>query len=292
MRTCLTISCGVILAWMALGLAGCDGPDALGMGRAADPHRSDASLVGGPVPLAEARMVAGRCVEALPEETDAKLRTAFESAVVHLLADRSAAARAIAAAQLGEFRQPAACDALRLALREEAAPVRAAAAKALGAIRDKTTMIPLANALDDEDADVRRAAAGALGQLENPQAVDALARTLRDADAETRTAAARSLGQLRNPQAVGPLAAALQDPAVPVRAAAAGALGLLPTRDAVEPLLAALKDSAALVRYQAANALGALADSRAYAALGILAQSDPDPSVRNAAAAALKRIQP
>jgi HEAT repeat protein len=87
------------------------------------------------------------------------------------------------------------------------------------------------------------------------------------------------------------LVRSLSDDAALVRHAAAGALGAIGDRAATAALIARLKDRHPAVRAAAVFALGRIADPAAAAALQDSIRTDPDESVRAAAAEAAKKLQ-
>lgn len=144
---------------------------------------------------------------------------------------------------------------------------------------------------------VRREAATVLGQLGDSQAVGPLITALQDQDSTVRQAVATALGQLGDSQAVGPLITALLDqsrsPAG--RQAAATALAQLGDLQAVEPLITALERTQHYIVRQAAAAalkrLGWQPDrSEAAALYYITILQDQNSAVRQAAASALGQL--
>lgn len=248
------------------------------------------------MPLREATMVADRADEQMagsPRAPEAKVRQAFREEIVQLLAHGQAERRAEAAEQLGEFRRPAAVEALYLAsgVGEPNRAVRAAAVEAIGAIGQTDTAMIVAARLDDPAVEVREAAAEAVGKLGNPQVVSLLADAVSDPEERVRDSACRSLGLLRDARATESLLEALRDPSPKVRASAAGALGRVGNDQAVVPLILALNDTSPLVRYQAVGALASLGDARGIEPIRSLMQRDPDDSVRSRAKNALENLK-
>ena len=208
------------------------------------------------------------------------------------------------------------------ALRDTDRNLRRAAAEGLGEIGDPQAAPALIVALEDEHWSVRSAAAAALGRVGSPKATLALALRADDPDDTVRRAAVTALGELRDPRAAARLIAALADPALQAAAREAlrrlgpaalpemeqamtlGALGADARRLLVDLagrfedpaarrlLLAALEDAAPAVRAEAATALGDGGFREALRPLLDRKASDPAPEVRQAAASALRKLQP
>ncbi len=154
-------------------------------------------------------------------------------ALMQLLKDKNAEARANAARSLGDRSDKRAVPALIEALTDEDPLVRANAAKALGDIgdrSDKRAVPALIEALTDEDPLVRANAAQALGDIgdkSDKRAVPALIEALTDEDPLVRANAAEALGDIgdkSDKRAVPALIEALKDEDPLVRANAAKAL--------------------------------------------------------------------
>lgn len=222
-----------------------------------------------------------------------------------------------AAVRLGRTADRSAVPALIGALEDPVKDVRREAAKALGAIKDGSAVGPLVDAMGDADKNVRFYAAYALGEIKDPKAADALLGGLRDPEWCVRDQAAWALREIGAPTLVGPLAAALTDPNADVshvfwllrhaggrravehvaallenpdartRTRAVVALYELHTAEAVAPLIAALADVDPGVRRLAIGALLEIGDDRARKPLRDLAAREKDPSVRQAAEAAV-----
>ena len=121
------------------------------------------------------------------------------------------------------------------------------------------------------------------------KAIEGCVETLdREKDAATRSAALCTLEQIRDARAAWPVVRMLGDPQVgQVAVFLAARMGQI----AVEPLLLSLRDENPAVRTRSAVALGEMREPRAVPALREMSQ-DPDPSARNAASTALRRIAP
>lgn len=184
------------------------------------------------------------------------------------------------------------------ALTSDSVEARREAALALGQVgrRTEAEAIPaLQKALADPDAFVRLHAAAALGTI-GPRAaatVPSLVERLADRDPMVADGAAKALGRL-GAKASAALSKALDPQESPedVRVLAAFALGGLGA-DGVSPLLRGLNDRSAAVRRTTARALGKSGGLAASAVkpLERLAEQDPDPRVRQAAAAAVRSIR-
>ncbi|MBI3912137.1 MAG: HEAT repeat domain-containing protein [Armatimonadetes bacterium] len=132
----------------------------------------------------------------------------------------------------------------------------------------------------------RRAAVGALGRIGDPRATAPLLRLLPE-DETLRVEIVLALGQIGSPEAVPDLVEhGLGGVSETVRQAAADALRRI-GGPAVPTLINALKDANAYRRAGAASALGGMKDQPAAIQAAVLALSDPDEKVREAAARAL-----
>jgi len=185
-----------------------------------------------------------------------------------------------------------AVPALIEALRHRNVLIRALAAEVLGEIGDAGAVEAMLPLLQERTDWVRREAVTALGKLGDPRAGDALLAMLGDTDLEVREVAAEALGRLKHAAAVEPLWRALDDRCENVQVAAAVALEQL---NATEILLDALCHGSADVRACVAFDLAPEALSapqRARAREALLANlADPDREVRDAAAAALRKLE-
>ena len=142
------------------------------------------------------------------------------------------------------------------------------------------------------DVEVRIRAVELLARRAEPEAQAAVVDALGDPDEGVRRAALSSVGPVSSPALLAAVAALVREsPSWPLRVRAAEALGHLgagphPQESIVETLAAAARgDSFALVREAAARALAAIDAPEAKRVLDELAHSDPEPRVREAAAA-------
>ena len=179
---------------------------------------------------------------------------------------------------------------LRSALNDSDACVRRSAAQLLGRARVTNLSAQLGAELRSANAGTREAALLALGHFDKPTGFNAARAALRDTEAGVRAAAAWVLGVIERSEGVTPLANAARDSDVRVRRVVAWALGAIESSSALPTLTEMLRDPESSVRIQAALALGALENADATAPLTRLLQTDRDPQVRRAAAAALGKI--
>lgn len=125
---------------------------------------------------------------------------------------------------LGAIEDPAAVEALGVAIRDREIIVREQAAWGLGAIEARTAVPLLAPALSDRSPVVREMAAWALGAIEDRSAVAALVPLLGDVDPGVREQAAWALGSIGDEAASDALIALMDDRDVEVRRMAMWAL--------------------------------------------------------------------
>lgn len=145
----------------------------------------------------------------------------------------------------------------------------------------------LVELLADPDSDVRRTAAEALGKVGHKSSTGSLIMVLDDPDARVREAAALALGRLGDGKSGMALAKHLDDSAESVRMASALALGEIEfSADREAQTLAVLRHPQGSARIAATRALLSL-DTVSLSADLIHALRDPDPRVRQGAAAAL-----
>ncbi|KAF5062082.1 HEAT repeat [anaerobic digester metagenome] len=191
----------------------------------------------------------------VPERRVTYLRGRGDSAgLVRLLTRGEPAVRHLAAAALGELRDPVALPALVAALQgpdEEGVRWRAAEALVkLGSCALDNLIVLAAH----DDPDVRWKACVSLGEIGDVRAAPALVDRLADHDRFVRTRAVSALVRLGSP-ALPLLTIALEDPDVRVRVGAADVLGQIGDAAAIEGLLIAIKDPVESVRRSAAVAL-------------------------------------
>lgn len=122
------------------------------------------------------------------------------------------------------------------------------------------------------------------------EAIPPLIALLSDPERAVRGRAAGALGRCGG-KAIAPLRALLKDDDPQLRQYAVLALGSTRNKRAVRPTVSMLSDPDDEVRRRAAVALGWLGNDYAEDALLQAANDDPIPAVRDAARAALERIQ-
>ena len=188
---------------------------------------------------------------------------------------------------------------------------RIAAVKALVSLQARNAVPALLPMLQDQDVHIRHTAAWALGELGDHGNAAELITLLEDRELEVRKAAIKALAQLGERQAVTPLIKLLGDGDSDIRNAAAKALAALGEprwhewvtgtdddfvklaqcgdRRAAPPLTKALEHSAWFVRKTAIEGLGRLGGKN-FLGLFRKALQDKHPDVREAAAAALKKL--
>jgi HEAT repeat protein len=276
-------------------------PDAIGRVEAylADGHAATQAAAAEALGRADANLVLPLLLRALdrPESRHAAVRALGHLGpercmpLAALLEDRDprvrqAAAEGLTRCATAEVRQQI-TDALGS---EEDAAVRRALIGALGAAGGSEAVDPLEARLDDADPAARYAAIRALGRTAAPQALRPLVRVLTEPDGEFRAAALHALGELGDPRAAQPLARHLAAADDDIRLTAAFALRDLAAPQAVEYLAAALDDRAWAVRHAAVRTLAILGATAVLPRLSELADSDPDPLVRDAARNAARAL--
>jgi HEAT repeat protein len=225
-------------------------------------------------------------------------------ALTEALLDGESDVRALAAKALGRIGPEAKTAAPRLAaaLKDKEAAVRIHAALALRQTDGRDDGLPvLTEALKAKEAHVREQACLALSGFggKAASAVPALVElALRDATPKVRSSAAEALGKIGPPADVfDRLGAALKDEDEQVRLSVALALwgkGKASLRaDLVTVATAALKSQSASIRKRAAVVLGEFgAEAREAVPALVEALRESDATVRQAAAAALRRVDP
>jgi len=149
---------------------------------------------------------------------------ALEAIMVALKANEPAVREAALMALWGT-KEPRAVDAVLAVLKKDDDPaLQEKAALLLGQMGDLRAVSTLIGALGNEDVNVRISSTRALAALKDPSTVPALINALGDEDAMVRDSSAWALGELKDPRAVESLQAALKDEDPDVRSEAAGAL--------------------------------------------------------------------
>jgi HEAT repeat protein len=186
---------------------------------------------------------------------------------------------------------PDALETLIRAVRTDTASVRAAAARALRHVDDRTACDTLRDALSDTDHWVRYYAARALAEQRDTASVDRLLHVAQhDPAMQVRIAAIDALGELATSHLVGELRALSAHDSPEIGAAALRALGRVATSDVLPELQRALRHAEPARRHAAVAALAAHGSADAATALAWAAAADPDASVADAAADALRTI--
>lgn len=145
---------------------------------------------------------------------------------------------------------------------------------------------------ESQEDEVRERAAYRLAQIGDPIATDVLISALDDPDADVRFSAAEALGKLGSEAeaAVKPLIRLLDDEDPDVCAAAAFALGCIGRKEAINPLADHLTNRDRYVRICAVRALGNLRAQGQIPQFIDIMRNDHIGDVRDAAAAALRKI--
>jgi HEAT repeat protein len=216
--------------------------------------------------------------------------------VTRALGDSKPTARRLAAEILGKMQNHSAIPALTHQLHDPYASVRAAVLRALGELYALTALDPITDSLDDSDAEVRYQALVALTQFElvpSSRLLSKLENLIGDDSINVRTQAVVVLAKLgRGEQALPDLTKWLQDSDPALRIASLDTFGRVAVYfdgelDAA-PVLTALQDSSVAIRQAACRAVSSFKDLTTTRAL-VARLSDPDTSVRKAAADSLRR---
>jgi len=186
------------------------------------------------------------------------------------------------------FRRSGVSDELINALVSSDPVTRASAARLCGALRLSEAVIWIEDLLQDEDPAVRDAAIRALAELGGRRAIEALM------GAVGRISLHRLAIALARGATDIDIEALMRQPGSE-KAATVTVLACGLRRDAlrVGPLLGIAHDRRwpVQVRIAACRSLGMIGDSSAVGGLDILAEKDPDPGVKKAAAQAWRRLQ-
>jgi HEAT repeat protein len=232
--------------------------------------------------------------------------------------DEAPMVRASAIGALGQMGGGRAVTVLAPLVEEEERDVSRAALQALGQIGHPDALPPLLAALRSPDPERRLDALHAVAERGGADAAGALqwvAAT--DAEPQVAQAAVEAMGRLATPEAVAALVALTADPTLrescmvtlaelgeaqvedvarglehmhpSVRRATVDALARMKNPLASAKLSIALEDEEASVRLKAVTALRRLGSRSADRRLASLAHTDPDPDVRRAAEAALRK---
>lgn len=173
-------------------------------------------------------------------------------------------------------------------------------AASMGQVGSPDFVPALIEGLGDPDSQTQFLTLKALGEIGDPSAAPAVADLLSSGDAGVRAVSAYVLGYLGNPSTLDRLKIALNDPSVDVRWNAAIGLALMDDRSGAD-LLIEMTDRSYQAQFtdipeaqkndnivNAVKALGKLRLERAREHLVELSETDPSPSVRAEALAALE----
>lgn len=216
--------------------------------------------------------------------------------VTRALQDPKPTARRLAAEILGKMHNAAAIPALTNQLSDPIADVRAAVLYALGELHAVSALHPIIDSLDDPDPQVRLQALVALTQLDTQPSTDLLTKLdnlLGDGSIGVRTQAVVTLAKMgRGDAPLLELMKWIQDGEPPLRIAALETFGrvevYLDGQLDPGPVLATIRDSSvAAVRVAGCLALQGFKDKSVVQAL-VTCLSDPDASIRKAAAGSLR----
>lgn len=177
------------------------------------------------------------------------------------------------------------------ALKDEDSGVRYYSTLALEFINDPRAIKPLYPLLKDDDGELRYEVALALPRFGIEDTSFFLA-ALNDNDWRMRSSAAIVLGENSTQEALEPISKLLKDEIEDVRWSAVEALGRLGSKEAVPFVIEVASDKSKRVRWRVAAVLGKLADEQALPTLDYLCLNDPDPSVREIATEAVKKLRP
>jgi HEAT repeat protein len=208
-----------------------------------------------------------------------------------LLADDEPRVRVAAAEGLRRCASPDVRRQIVLALqREDEHSVRRALLGAMGTAGGAEAVRELEPFLADPDPVLRFAALHAMGCTGAAEALPPLLWALEAEEPEFRAAALQALGTLGDPRGAAPVAEHLRADDRDVRLTAALALRDLATPAVADALLRALEDPMWSVRLAGVRAVNSIGLHGARPRLQHLSSTDPDPLVREAAAAAVAQL--
>jgi len=169
--------------------------------------------------------------------------------------------------------------------------VRSHAIRVVGESGDRALLPSVHAALADDRLEVRESASRVLMTLGDASSLAPLRKALSDREGVVRSHAADALIRIAGVAELGELAQVVSaDPDPAVRAGTVRAMAPLRDPAVAVILISALEDESAIVRGEAADAVAANGAPAGRSALERVAQHDPDPGVRQRAAAALQRL--
>ena len=173
---------------------------------------------------------------------------------IEALEDVDDATREEAAKVLVELGDPAAADALSVALEDDYWAVRVHVGWALAKLGGDRAIDALITLFNDTIMEVQGEAVSAMASL-GPVTVPKLIACLKDDRWRVREQAAKTLGLLKEPDAVPPLMLVCRDRDGAVKSAAADTLGRIGDARAIPVLIKLFKDTSKIVRETAGTAL-------------------------------------
>ncbi len=188
---------------------------------------------------------------------------------IEALEDVDDATREEAAIALTGLGDPAAADALSVALEDDYWAVRMHVGWALAKLGGDKAIDALITLFNDSIMEVQREAVSAMASL-GPVTVPKLIVCLKDDRWRIREQAAKTLGLLKEPDAVQPLILACRDRDGAVKSAIADTLGRIGDARAVPVLIKLFKDTSKIVRETAGTALVYIGDEAIPALLETL----------------------
>ncbi len=199
--------------------------------------------------------------------------------------------RRSAAEFLAKKANPVALPVMIRALEDPDFMIRKSALQACERYLSPMMVDALVSVMHEHTFSERQEAVRILGKIGDRRAVAPIAEVMEISDwMAIRSEAAAALGQMGYPEAVPALIEALQDFEAPVRANAAEALGIIRPEEAVEPLIKALqRESGWNMRHMSA-ALVKIGAPAMRPLLGLLADTDQLPDIRELAAESLTQI--
>ena len=162
------------------------------------------------------------------------------AALLPLLSHKHSMQRMFAVTVLKELDDPAALEALNLAIKDPAAEVRRAAVKVFERYDHGEHINTLVLSLMDEDVEVRRTVVEVLGRCDSEQALPGLQLALQDEDAWVRSSAVRGFGRVAGEHSRPLLLKALSDPVGLVNIAALETIAGFAGTEACPQMIAAL----------------------------------------------------